>query len=135
MSTEKSEVRPHEHAGQTFNHFNSIPRLNIDVKNNNAAEWKKWWQCLELFLLATNLENASEKRKIAIMLHAIGERGLEIYNYFNMDMETITLQQAKQKFETYFEPQKNLTVIRHFFFTRVQKSDESVDTFLRDLET
>jgi len=53
-------------------------------------------------LLATDLEQAPERKKIAIMLH-MGQEGREIYNSFNINIDTVTLEQVKQRFETYFE--------------------------------
>ncbi|CAH0717620.1 unnamed protein product, partial [Brenthis ino] len=122
-----------EACSQSYN-FSNIPKLNIATNQNNNSNWKKWWQYFELFLLATGLEEAPEKRKIAIMLHTIGEKGIEIYNSFNIDINKITLKDIKTKFDNYFEPQKNLTIIRHSFFTRMQKPEEGIDAFLTDLQ-
>ncbi|CAH0719065.1 unnamed protein product, partial [Brenthis ino] len=122
-----------EACSQSYN-FSNIPKLNIATNQNNNSNWKKWWQHFELFLLATGLEEAPEKRKIAIMLHTIGEKGIEIYNSFNIDINKITLKDIKTKFDNYFEPQKNLTIIRHSFFTRMQKPEEGIDAFLTDLQ-
>ncbi|XP_045453260.1 uncharacterized protein LOC123662463 [Melitaea cinxia] len=71
MST--STIQNVEACSQSHN-FNNVPKLIIATNQNNNSNWKKWWQCFELFLLASDLEDASEKRKIAIMLHTIGEK-------------------------------------------------------------
>ncbi|XP_045452929.1 uncharacterized protein LOC123662084 [Melitaea cinxia] len=131
MST--STIQNVEACSQSHN-FNNVPKLIIATNQNNNSNWKKWWQCFELFLLASDLEDASEKRKIAIMLHTIGEKGIEIYNSFNIDITRTTLKDIKIKFDNYFEPQKNLTIVRHSFFTRMQKPEEGIDTFLTDLQ-
>ncbi|XP_045782686.1 uncharacterized protein K02A2.6-like [Maniola jurtina] len=120
----------------TSNIFNNVPKLVVSKADSqsNAVEWKKWWQSFQMFLLATNLEAASEKRKIAILLHTVGEKGVEIYNSFNLDLEKITLSEVKNKFDNHFEPQKSLTMTRHSFFTRVQKDEETIDCFITDLQ-
>ena len=41
----------------------------------------------------------------------------------------------KTKFKEYCEPRKNLTYIRHVFFTRIQGQHESIDSYVTDLET
>jgi hypothetical protein len=41
----------------------------------------------------------------------------------------------KTKFKEYCEPRKNLTYIRHVFFTRIQGQHESIDSYVTDLKT
>ena len=41
----------------------------------------------------------------------------------------------KTKFKEYCEPRKNLTCIRHVFFTRNQGQHESIDSYVTDLKT
>ncbi|CAB3226572.1 unnamed protein product [Arctia plantaginis] len=68
--------------------FNTaIKKLQItsDTTNNIAQAWKKWWQQLELYLLATRLENAGEKRKIAI------------FNTFSIDMNDATFNEVRSQ--------------------------------------
>ncbi|KAJ8729092.1 hypothetical protein PYW07_017128 [Mythimna separata] len=113
-----------------------LKQLNIssDPANNNAESWKRWWQQLELYLLATGLDKSSEKRKIAILLHLIGERGLNIFNTFNLKLDGSTLSEVKSKFDNFFEPRRNVTMSRYAFFTRRQTKSESISDFLTDLE-
>ena len=47
-----------------------------------------------------------------------------------IDLPTIV-----QKFETYCTPKKNTTYERHKFFTRNQKSDETIDQYVTELRT
>ncbi|XP_045779560.1 uncharacterized protein LOC123877097 [Maniola jurtina] len=136
-NTEKTpQVMSANDTCSTSNIFNNVPKLVVSKADSqsNAVEWKKWWQSFQMFLLATNLEAASEKRKIAILLHTVGEKGVEIYNSFNLDLEKITLSEVKNKFDNHFEPQKSLTMTRHSFFTRVQKDEETIDCFITDLQ-
>lgn len=123
---------------QTFNQTfsTSLPKLHIssDSNNNNCEEWKRWWQQMELYLLATGLDKAEEKRKIAILLHSMGTKGLEIFNTFNLNINESTFEAVTKKFDNYFEPKKNLTMCRYAFFTRKQSKSESIQEFLTDLE-
>ncbi|CAB3252782.1 unnamed protein product [Arctia plantaginis] len=93
-----------------LNFNTAIKKLQItsDTTNNNAQAWKKWWQQLELYLLATSLENA--------------------------DMNDATLNEFKVRFDDFFEPRKNITMCRYIFFTRRQSKSESIEEFLTDLE-
>ncbi|XP_044757598.1 uncharacterized protein LOC123315805 [Coccinella septempunctata] len=111
-----------------------INELIISSSENNASNWKEWWENFEIYSLATGLIDSSECRKIAVMLHSIGSKGRQIFNSFNMKISDTTLNDVKIKFDNYFEPQKNLTMLRHTFFTRTQKVNESIDNFITDLE-
>lgn len=64
----------------------------------------------------TGLDKESEKRKVAILLHSVCGRCVKIFNTFNLDMDKATITEVKSKFDTYFEPTKNLTMIRHKFY-------------------
>lgn len=111
-----------DHVARTAQSMSTIPKLNISAAESNVTEWKEWWQHFELYLLATGLDKAPEKRKIAIMLHTIGGKALQIYNAF------------KKKFDRHFEPRKHITMIRYRFFTKAQKPGESIEQFLTELE-
>ena len=59
-----------------------------------------------------------------------------VYNTFDIvadDRENIDV--LKTKFKEYCEPRKNLTYIRHVFFTQNQGQHESVDSYVTDLKT
>jgi hypothetical protein len=59
-----------------------------------------------------------------------------VYNTFDIvadDREKIDV--LKTKFKEYCEPRKNLTYIRHVFFTRNQGQHESIDSYVTDLKT
>ncbi|XP_050552142.1 putative uncharacterized protein DDB_G0282133 [Spodoptera frugiperda] len=109
-------------------------KLSSEATANNAEAWRKWWQRLELYLLASGLDRSEEKRKVAILLHSIGPKGLEIFNTFNISLDEAKIEDVKVKFDLYFEPRKNLTMCRYMFFTRRQAQSESIDDFITDLE-
>ncbi|KAF9793689.1 hypothetical protein SFRURICE_002348 [Spodoptera frugiperda] len=87
--------------------------LSSEATANNAEAWRKWWQRLELYLLASGLDRSEEKRKVAILLHSIGPKGLEIFNTFNISLDEAKIKDVKAKFDLYFEPRKNLTMCRY----------------------
>lgn len=58
--------------------------ISFEATANNAEAWKKWWQRLELYLLASGLDKSEEKGKVAILLHSIGPKDIEIFNTFNI---------------------------------------------------
>ncbi|XP_050550223.1 uncharacterized protein LOC126910753 [Spodoptera frugiperda] len=109
-------------------------KLSSEATANNAEAWRKWWQRLELYMLASGLDRSEEKRKVAILLHSIGPKGLEIFNTFNISLDEAKIEDVKVRFDLYFEPRKNLTMCRYMFFTRRQAQSESIDDFITDLE-
>ncbi len=40
----------------------------------------------------------------------------------------------KEKFREYCEPRKNITYLRHMFFTRAQGTNETIDAYVTDLK-
>lgn len=110
-----------------------ITELMLD-NDNNAAAWKKWSTNFSLYIIAANCEDAPEKRKVALLLHSIGAKGMEIFGSFDLDPETATCAQVKQKFDEYFIPKKNVTVERYKFFTKYQDSSEPFEHFLMELQ-
>lgn len=103
--------------------------------NGNLAEnWKLWFQKFEIYLLASNLDEESDNRKIALLLHHLGDKCLDIFNSFNLsDADKKSYQTVISKFEAYFIPRKNLTVLRHKFLNRKQGPTETIDNFYTDL--
>jgi hypothetical protein len=76
---------------------------------------------LELYLTATGIEEKTEKVQVATFLHVAGPDAQCVYNTFDIvadDREKIDV--LKTKFKEYCEPRKNLSYIRHVFFTRNQ---------------
>lgn len=101
--------------------------------DNNAAAWKKWSMKFSLYLIAANCEDESDKRKVALLLHSIGDRGMEIFSSFSLDPDNVTYKEVTHKFDDYFIPKKNVTLERYKFFTRTQGPSETFDNFLTDL--
>ena len=105
----------------------------MDFSGNPAIEWKRWRQRFEIYLDASGRQESTDKVKISL-LHALGSKGIEIYNTFTLTEEEHTSFPAVlQKFHNHFVPKPNITYQRHQFFTRNQKPDETVDQYVTDL--
>ena len=72
-----------EPRGPVTNFYSQIPPIVLegDMKNN----WSKWIQKFNIYLLASGFQNETEERKIALLLHSMGDRRIDIYNSFNLD--------------------------------------------------
>ena len=109
-------------------------------KGNISENWKKFVQRFDLYMEATEKTKKSDKTKVSILLHIMGEEAIEVYNTFTFPTEedgstVITLAGVKDKFEGYCTPKKNLTLERYNFNKICQQSDESVEAFVTRLRT
>ncbi|GBO38687.1 hypothetical protein AVEN_161343-1 [Araneus ventricosus] len=81
------------------------------LNSNHVESWKLWKQRFQLYMDATSLNVKPESQRVAILLHAIGEECLEIYNTFN-EVSSASMNDILAKFEAYFVPQRNITYQR-----------------------
>jgi hypothetical protein len=116
---------------------NAIVPCNINklcLTGNLSENWRLWFQKFKIYLVASGLDVASDERKIALLLHNLGEKCIEIFNSFNLSSEDSKKYDVViNKFETHFSPKKNLTVLRHKFLNRKQGPSETIDSFYTDL--
>ncbi|CAJ1049307.1 uncharacterized protein K02A2.6-like [Xyrichtys novacula] len=112
------------------------PPPNLSLQGNLAENWKCWSQRFELFSVASGVSEKSEKVQCATFLHVAGEEAIKVCNTFVFaDAEKDKIAVLKSKFKEYCEPRKNLTYIRHVFFTRAQKQSEPIDSYVTDLKS
>lgn len=64
--------------------MNSLPPPKpIEINSSNAAEaWTKWKLRFQIYLEATDLKGKTEKRKVAILLHNIGDEAQTVADTF-----------------------------------------------------
>lgn len=112
------------------------PPGELCLEGNLAENWRKWIQSFELFLIASGISDKSEKVQCATFLHVAGEDARGVFNTFDFAEEGDDNKIAilKEKFKQYCEPRKNLTFLRHQFFTRSQGGSETIDAFVTDLK-
>lgn len=77
--------------------------------------------------------NKSEDIKIALLLHIIGDPGLDIYNTFPVH-ETTTLDDVLAAFDQYFLPKRNITMESFKFNNLTQQEDQNIDSFITQLK-
>ena len=108
--------------------------MNFNQDNLSQA-WKRWKSEFDFFMIATESESKSEKVKSSILLTCIGEKVCEIYSTLTFDVEAdkMKLQKIIEKFDMYCEPVKNITYIRHRFFT-CKQIGQRFDEYLTELK-
>ena len=111
----------------------NIKPLSLEETMNLDKQWKTWIQQFSLYLVAMNLKDEKDERKIALLLHYIGPDCLEIFNNFK-EKDKIQYNLVVESFEKYFIPKKNIAIERHKFFKHKQ-GDDSLDIFLTKLKT
>ncbi|EFA13577.1 hypothetical protein TcasGA2_TC002234 [Tribolium castaneum] len=94
---------------------NKPPTLKIKGVPN--VNWTKWYNTFETFLSASGLDEATEKRKIALLLNLIGEDAQELMNNFVWATaeERGNFRAVVNKFKDYCQPLKNITIERFNF--------------------
>ena len=119
------------------------PKSLLFESNNLLGEWKKWKKHFEFYLAATEADTKSDKIKSSILLSCIGEKGREIFETFEFPAKeneadpdpSMLLANVLAKFEGYCNPRKNITIMRHKFFSYRQDEGQSFGDFLTQLKS
>ena len=110
--------------------MDKLPALKpLKLKGNLAENWRRWKQRYELFMTATEASKKSAKIQSSMLLHLIGEDALEVFNTFEFGLE----EDKEKPVEILKKFDKNLTVERHIFNSRMQHPGESIDKCITDL--
>lgn len=135
MAQKKSEVN-------NINNLNNLPPpKQLETTGSSPAEaWLKWKAKFTNYLEATNMLKETQERKMAIMLHVIGDEAQELtdtFVYHNEQGESITqgitLQMLIDKFDEFYIPKKNITYERRKFLTTMQKDNQSIEDYVAEL--
>ncbi|BES88287.1 Hypothetical protein NTJ_01092 [Nesidiocoris tenuis] len=109
--------------------------LEVETASTNLAlSWSTWYKSFKLYLVAAKLEDETDKCKVALLLTLIGQQGMNIFNSFAVDEDSVKYVDLVKRFETHFTPKKNVTFERHRFLTRRQKDNESIDDYATELK-
>ncbi|XP_073841363.1 uncharacterized protein [Musca autumnalis] len=107
----------------------------INLKAPNLAkEWNTWHTQFKIFLRASDLESQPNERKVALLLHHLGSKSLDIFNSFNLDVDVVEYDDLVSKMQSYFVPQSNIVMERHTFFTYKQQEEQTLDEFVTVLK-
>lgn len=111
-----------------------VGAMRMDESMDSFTTWKGWFQKFSLFLVASGHEESTDRRKVALLLHFIGDRGVDIFNSFGIESDNVSYETVVTKFVEHFTPQKNVTMERYKFFSRKQIEGESFTDFITDLQ-
>ena len=112
------------------------PPGQMQFDGNLRDHWKKWKQELDFYLQATEKDKKDNKVKSSILLTCIGPQGREIYNTFQFeeDEDHMNFDLLIKKFDEHCLPKKNVTLVRHKFFTYRQREGQSFHEFVIQLK-
>ena len=111
------------------------PPNAMTFTGNISESWKKWKQRWNLYSRASGVNGKEEEIQSAILLHVIGEEGVEIYNTFEFeDADKDKIKPLIQRFEEYCVPKTNVTFERYKFNMRSQNPDENCDQYVTELK-
>lgn len=108
---------------------------NLNLNGNLADNWKRFRKNFEIFLEAAGLSEENDSKKVAVLLNAIGEDGVELYETFALSKENKKkYNEVINAFEDFCIPKKRIVYERFLFFTRNQEENEPFDSFLMDIK-
>ncbi|XP_068681210.1 uncharacterized protein [Montipora foliosa] len=108
----------------------------LDLSGGNTSEnWKKFKQKFTNYEIATGINEKESAIRVATLLTVIGNDAYDVFNMITWDAEgdDKRIDKVLQKFEEHCEPKKNVTYERYQFFSRAQKSGETIDEYVTEL--
>lgn len=102
---------------------------------NVSQLWNNWKQEFKLYLRASSQEKHKDEVKVALFLNFIGKEGRKIFKTFELDEDTVKLDDVFSDFDDYCNPKKSVPVERYKFLKIKQGESQKFDSFLLDLRS
>ena len=108
------------------------PPSPLVMDSKLTDNWKLFKQRWEIYSVIANLQQMTEKYRVNLLLHTLGESALKVYNGFQFPdgNDARTEQQIKDAFDSFAVGQINETYERYVFNSRIQREEEPFETFL-----
>ncbi|KAK7879228.1 hypothetical protein WMY93_033987 [Mugilogobius chulae] len=105
------------------------------LTGNISENWRRWEQRFAIYMTASGADGKDEKIKVAILLHALGEDALEVYNTLDVshaegDKKVADILAA---FRTYCQPKKNTVFERHQFWAHPMAESVTIEKYVTEL--
>nr|XP_054749950.1 uncharacterized protein K02A2.6-like [Lytechinus pictus] len=100
---------------------------------NQAEQWPKWARRFERYRTASGLAAKPDGEQVSTLLYAMGDCADDIIVSLGVEEKSAKYDEVITALNKYFNVRKNIIVERAKFNKRVQRSGESVDTFINDL--
>ncbi|KAI5750921.1 hypothetical protein M8J77_002494 [Diaphorina citri] len=112
-----------------------IPEMQFE--GDVATHWKKFKQRFKILNNASEGNKKEQKTQISMLLHLMGEEGIELYNTIDWKggkEEDRKLEDVLMKFDEVFLLQKNDLFEHYKFFNVKQKEGQSIMSYLKELK-
>ena len=111
------------------------PPVPLKLGSDVAADWERFRSEWNNYEVATELDNASGKRRAAVFLACIGSAAHSVFRSFKFDSEEDTSNVSKiiEAFNRYCIGETNITYERYVFNQRTQQPGETIEDYVADL--
>ncbi|RVE43776.1 hypothetical protein evm_011625 [Chilo suppressalis] len=107
----------------------------LSFEGDLAKNFKTWLRQVELYMCANECHKKPSDTKAAILLHLLGEEGLDKFETFNLtEPEKSDYEKVLTALKEYCLPKTNETINRHIFFARNQKQGENFIYYLSEIK-
>lgn len=109
----------------------------MDFEGDVSMNWRKFKQRFNIFNDASEGNKKGDKTQIALLLHFMGDEGIELYNtleWKDIKEEDRKLLDVLKKFDEIFLPKKNDLFEHYKFFNAKQRQGQSILTYLKELK-
>ena len=115
--------------------FRAPDPLSYDSLQTMITNWRTWLKQFDIFLTATEYAEKDDPVKVSMFLNLIGPQGTDLYESFTWDPETDSriLKKVIEKFNNHMQRNKNVTVNRYAFFNYDQRSEQTIDDYIKEL--
>ena len=102
--------------------------------NDTAGNWERFYEQWQHYLVAMDLTDSAENKKVAVFLTCIGTEAFEVYRNFQFAPDQVgKLDAIVKAFKDYCVGAMNVTYERYQFHKRHQDLHERFDNFVGDL--
>ena len=106
------------------------PPEKFDITKPDS--WPDWRQRFQRFRAASKLKSEDEETQISALIYSMGPEAEHIFKTFDAAKAAV-YDEVIKCFDAHFTPKLNIIYERAKFRSRVQKSGENVETFVRAL--
>ena len=107
----------------------SLPPNKEIHSGNLSKEWKQWRQVWDAYEEVTDLQNKTNRLRVATFITCIGKEALEVHNGlpFASEEEKSNMTKVLELWETHYIGKTNVIYERYKFNNRSQEQTESID--------
>lgn len=110
--------------------------VKMSFATGNVSEnWRMFKRQLQYYFDSKfTLGQLNERRKVGILMSALGRDGIEVYDTLFTTEEAPLFATILTRFDEFCLPRKNTVFERSVYFRLAQKPDQKIDTFILELK-